>query len=47
MGEDSAAGAIDVLANDTDVDGGPMSVASASEPANGTVVDHGGGGTRA
>ena len=26
------------LANDTDADGGPMTIASASDPANGTVV---------
>ena len=35
--------AIDVLANDTDVDGGPKSVASVTQPANGTVVITGGG----
>ena len=35
VGEDSAAGAIDVLANDTDSDGGPKTIASASDPANG------------
>ena len=40
--EDSAAGAIDVLANDTDPDGGPTTIASASDPANGTVVLTGG-----
>ena len=40
--EDSAAGAIDVLANDTDGDGGAMAIASASDPANGTVVLTGG-----
>ena len=38
VGEDSAAGAIAVLANDTDTDGGAMTIASASDPANGTVV---------
>jgi Bacterial Ig domain/Bacterial cadherin-like domain/RTX calcium-binding nonapeptide repeat (4 copies) len=43
VGEDAAATAIDVLANDTDVDGGPKSVVSASDPANGTVVITGGG----
>ena len=42
VGEDSAATAIDVLANDTDPDGGPMAIASASDPANGTVVLTGG-----
>ena len=36
--------AIDVLANDTDADGGPMTIASASDPANGTVVVITGGG---
>ena len=40
--EDAAATAIDVLANDTDIDGGPMTIASASDPANGTVVLTGG-----
>ena len=40
--EDAAATAIDVLANDTDTDGGPMTIASASDPANGTVVLTGG-----
>ena len=33
-----------MLANDTDVDGGPKTIASASDPANGTVVLTGGGG---
>ena len=42
VGEDSAAGAIDVLANDTDSDGGAKTIASASDPANGTVVLTGG-----
>ena len=42
VSEDSAAGAIDVLANDTDTDGGAMAIASASDPANGTVVLTGG-----
>ena len=41
--EDSGASAVDVLANDTDVDGGPKSVASVTQPANGTVVITGGG----
>jgi hypothetical protein len=41
--EDSGAGAIDVLANDTDVDGGSISVTSVTQPANGTVVITGGG----
>ena len=38
-----AATAIDVLANDTDPDGGPMTIASVTQPANGTVVITGGG----
>ncbi len=45
VAEDSGAGAIDVLANDTDTDGGAKTIASASDPANGTVVLT--GGTRA
>src|SRR5687768_15429291 len=36
--EDAAATSIDVLANDTDVDGGTKTIASATDPANGTVV---------
>ena len=43
VAEDSGATAIDVLANDTDVDAGPISVASVTQPANGTVVITGGG----
>ncbi|MEH6873643.1 MAG: Ig-like domain-containing protein [Candidatus Competibacter sp.] len=41
--EDAPATAIDVLANDTDPDGGPISIASVTQPANGTVVITGGG----
>ena len=41
--EDSGATAIDVLANDTDIDGGPKQVESVTQPANGTVVITGGG----
>lgn len=41
--EDSGANAIDVLANDTDPDGGPKSVQSVTQPANGTVAITGGG----
>ena len=41
--EDDPATAIDVLANDTDTDGGPKSVASVTQPTNGTVVITGGG----
>jgi hypothetical protein len=39
--EDSGATTVTVLANDTDVDGGPIAVASTTQPANGTVVDNG------
>ena len=41
--EDVAATAVEVLANDTDVDGGPITIASVTQPANGTVVITGGG----
>ena len=41
--EDDAATAVDVLANDTDPDGGALSVESVTQPANGTVVITGGG----
>ena len=41
--EDAAATAVPVLTNDTDVDGGPITIGSASDPANGTVVITGGG----
>ena len=43
VAEDSGADAINVLANDTDVDGGTKSIASVTQPANGTVVITGGG----
>jgi len=43
VAEDSGATAIDVLANDTDPDGGPKSVFSVTQPANGTVAITGGG----
>jgi hypothetical protein len=36
--EDDPATTIDVLANDTDVDGGPISIESVTQPANGAVV---------
>jgi VCBS repeat-containing protein len=39
--EDDPATLIDVLANDTDVDGGPINVDSVSDPAGGTVVNAG------
>ena len=41
--EDAAATAIPVLANDTDPDAGPKSVAAATQPANGEVQITGGG----
>lgn len=41
--EDASATAIDVLANDPDADGGPRSITSVGQPANGTVVITGGG----
>ena len=40
MLEDAGATAVAVLANDTDVDGGPKTIASVTQPANGTVVHH-------
>jgi hypothetical protein len=43
MDEDSAPTAIDVLVNDTDADGGPKLIQSATQPANGNVVVTGGG----
>jgi Bacterial cadherin-like domain/Bacterial Ig domain len=43
VAEDSGASLIDVLANDTDVDGGSKSIASATQPANGTVAIAGDG----
>ncbi len=43
VGEDSGPSPVDVLANDTDVDGGPKSVQSVTQPANGAVVITGGG----
>ncbi len=41
--EDSGANTINVLANDTDPDGGPKSITSVTQPANGTVVITNGG----
>ena len=41
--EDSGANAINVLVNDTDIDAGPKTVNSVTQPANGTVVITGGG----
>jgi VCBS repeat-containing protein len=43
VGEDSGANALPVLANDTDLDGGPISVQSVTQPTNGTVAITGGG----
>ncbi|HEX8648391.1 MAG TPA: tandem-95 repeat protein [Thermoleophilaceae bacterium] len=40
--EDAAATSIPVLTNDTDIDGGPKTISSATDPANGTVVPTGG-----
>ncbi|WP_376696944.1 beta strand repeat-containing protein [Wenzhouxiangella sp. EGI_FJ10305] len=43
LDEDAAPTAIDVLANDTDVDGGPIAIDAVTQPAAGTVVVTGGG----
>jgi VCBS repeat-containing protein len=43
VNEDAAATAVDVLANDTDVDGGPKTINSVTQPPNGTVEITGGG----
>jgi hypothetical protein len=40
---DAGATAVDVLGNDTDIDGGPMTIASVTQPSHGTVVITGGG----
>ena len=40
--EDASATSVDVLTNDTDIDGGPKTISSATDPANGTVVLTGG-----
>jgi hypothetical protein len=42
VAEDATATAIAVLANDTDVDGGPISIVGVTQPANGTVAIVGG-----
>ncbi len=39
--EEDTAGIIDVLANDSDADGDPLSVDSVTRPANGTVANNG------
>ena len=41
--EDDPATAVDVLANDTDIDGGPKSISSVTQPTHGQVVITGGG----
>ena len=43
MAENSGATQIDVLANDTDPDGGPKQIDSVTQPAHGTVAITGGG----
>ena len=43
VAEDSGATSINVLANDTDIDGGPKTIQSVTQPAHGTVVITGGG----
>ena len=42
VGEDATATAFDVLANDSNPDGGPLVIASATDPAHGTVALTGG-----
>lgn len=43
VAEDSGATSIDVRANDTDIDAGPKTIASVTQPANGQVAITGGG----
>ncbi len=43
VAEDDPATTINVLANDTDIDGGPVGIVSVTQPAGGTVVITGGG----
>jgi VCBS repeat-containing protein len=43
VGEDAPSTAISVLGNDTDIDGGPKTITSRTQPANGNVVITGGG----
>ncbi len=43
VAESSAASAVDVLANDTDVDGGSKTIAAVTQSTNGTVAITGGG----
>ena len=42
VAEDAAATAIPVLANESNPDGGPVSITAVTQPANGTVVITGG-----
>ena len=41
VAEDAVATVVNVLANDTDVDDGPKSITSVTQPANGTVFNNG------
>ena len=43
LAEDDSATAVDVLANDTDVDGGPKTVEAVTQPTHGAVAITGGG----
>src|SRR6185295_13427777 len=43
VAEDAAATTVDVLANDTNPDGGPIQIDTVTQPANGTVVIGAGG----
>jgi VCBS repeat-containing protein len=43
VAEEASATTIDVLANDTDADGGPITIGSVTQPAHGTVVIANGG----
>jgi VCBS repeat-containing protein len=43
VNEDAAATAVDVLSNDTDIDGGPKTIDSVTQSPNGTVAITGGG----
>jgi hypothetical protein len=43
LAEDSPATGVDILANDTDPDGGPISVGSVTQPGHGTAAIAGGG----
>jgi hypothetical protein len=43
VSEDAAATAVSVLSNDTDIDGGPKTINSVTQPTNGTAAVTGGG----